>query len=219
MLSRYRDGLIALSGCEKGEIPSLISRGEMDNAKKIARFYRNIFKDDFFIELIRHPSRDGMLASYRLASFAEEEGLPVVATNDVHYAEVEEYKIKELLNAIDQNIPVWQLQYCRTAEKYLKSPEQMKKLFRYLPQAMDMTLEIASRCNLDLELGKPHFPRFDIPGGETDFSYLSKLASAGASRKYEPFTTKVRERLEHELETIKSLGFCSYFLVVWDIVR
>jgi error-prone DNA polymerase len=218
MLQKYSGGLIALSGCSKGEIPTLVRQGSRLAGEKI-RFYTEVFGDDFFIELIHYPSINGMRDVHRLASFARENSIPIAATNNVHYAEADEYAIKELLNAIDQNIPVSRLNYYRTVEQYLKSHQEMSSLFEDFPGAVEMTEEIASRCNLELELGKPCFPRFDIPDGETDYSYLSKLAFAGASNKYGNLTPHVTSRLEHELNTIRKLGFCSYFLVVWDIVR
>jgi error-prone DNA polymerase len=218
MLSKFNAGLIALSGCSRGKLPSLIEKGRVEQAKEAARFYREIYGSDFFVELIRYPSREGMSSSHQLASFAEEEGIPIVATNNVHYAEMEEYRVKELLNAIDLNIPVSQLPSCRTVEQYLKSPQEMSKLFRDLPEAITMTEEIASRCSLELETGKLHFPRFDTPRGENDCSYLSKIALAGALRKYGSLTPKIGNRLEYELDIISRLGFCGYFLVVGDIV-
>ncbi|UCH42397.1 MAG: DNA polymerase III subunit alpha, partial [Dehalococcoidales bacterium] len=219
MLRRFHAGLIALSGCGKGEIPSLLSKGYTGKARRSAQFYREVFGGDLFVELVRHPSREGIAASSRLADFAREEGIPVVATNNVHYAEAEEYRVKELLNAIDQNIPVSRLSGYRTVEQYLKSQKEMARLFRDLPQAVEMTEEIAARCNLGLELGRPRFPRFDIPSGETEYGYLSELAFSGAGAKYGPVTARIRKRLEHELSTIHKLGFCGYFLAVWDIAR
>jgi DNA-directed DNA polymerase III PolC len=219
MLQQHSGGLIALSGCAKGEIPTLIRRGKREKAREAAHFYREAFGDNFFVELICYPSRKEMTASYRLAAFAGEEDIPIAATNNVHYAEMDEYLVKELLNAIDQNMPVSQLKGYRTVEQYLKSQEEMLELFKDFPEAVDVTEEIASRCNLELEMGKPRFPRFDIPEGETDYSYLSRLAFIGASDKYGSLTTRIRSRLEQELDTIRKLGFCSYFLVVFDIVR
>ena len=219
MLGRFNTGLIALSGCDRGEIPSLLKKGDTAKARKSARFYREVFGSDFFVELVRHPSREGIAASSRLADFAREEGIPVVATNNVHYAEAEEYRVKELLNAIGQNVSVANLSGYRTVEQYLKSRKEMARLFRDLPQAVEMTEEIASRCNLELELGKPRFPKFDIPRGETEYGYLSELAFSGAGAKYGSVTAGIRKRLENELSTIHKLGFCGYFLVVWDIVR
>ncbi len=219
MLQSFSAGLLALSGCSKGEIPTWLERRNVGRAREAACFCREIFGEDFFVELIRYPSGEGMTASYRLATFAREENLPIVATNNVHYAEMEEYVVKELLNAIDQNVPVSELKCYRTVEQYLKSPEEMASLFRDFPQALATTEEVASRCNLELELGKPRFPKFAVPRDETDYSYLSRLAFDGALRKYGALTPKIRKRLEFELDTIRKLGFCSYFLVVWDIVK
>jgi error-prone DNA polymerase len=219
MLGKFHDGLIALSGCSRGDVPFLIGKGKDEQAKETARFYREVFGDDFFVELIHYPSREAMSSSRRLAYFAGEEGIPVVATNNVHYAEMGEYRVKELLNAIDRNIPVSRLQGCRTVEQYLKSVEEMTRLFQDLPEAVAMTEEVASRCNLELDLGRLHFPRFDVPAGETDYSYLVNIARAGALKKYSMITEKIEERLERELDTIRTLGFCGYFLVIWDIVR
>ena len=219
MLREYSGGQISLSGCDKGEIPTLLREGKAELAREAASFYKEVFGDDFFIELTRYPSREIERDSNRLANFAEEEGLPMVCTNDVHYAEMEEYRLKELLNAIDLNKPVYVLKDRRTVEQYLKSKDEMANLFVDLPEAVAMTEEIASRCNLDLELGKPRFPKFDVPEGETDYVYLSKLACEGATNRYGRLTPEITNRLEQELDTIKKLGFCSYFLVVWDIVR
>ena len=105
-LSKHSDGLICLSGCDRGELPTLCTKGYAEKAREAAHFYRELFGNDFFVELIHYPSRDGMTSSRMIADFAKEEGLPIIATNNVHYAEMEEYRIKELLNAIDQNIPV-----------------------------------------------------------------------------------------------------------------
>jgi len=219
MLIRFSDGLIALSGCGKGEIPTLLNRGELEKTRKAAQFYSEVFGEDFYIELIRYPSRNWFSNSYRLVEFAREEGFPVVATNNVHYAEIDDYMVKELLNAIDQNIPVSQLQGLRTTEQYLKSTQEMETLFNDLPEAISASERIAGKCSLDMELGKLHFPKYDVPQVKSNCIYLSKLAYSGASRKYGKLTSGIRERLDKELGTIRKLGFCGYFLVVWDIVR
>jgi error-prone DNA polymerase len=219
MLEKFHAGLVALSGCSRGEIPSLLAKGDTQGAKQALNFYRSLFDDDFFIEVIRYPCSEGMSLSYRLADFARQYRIPMVATNNVHYAEMEEYRVKELLNAIGCLVPVSQLGGFRSVEQYLKSPQEMQALFRDFPSALKMTLEIASRCELELELGRPRFPTFGLPPGESSYSYLSKLAYVGARTRYKRLTLRIRERLEMELGTIRGLGFCSYFLVVWDIVH
>ena len=120
---------------------------------------------------------------------------------------------------IDQNIPASQLQGYRTVEQYLKSLKEMMRPFKDIPEALDMTEEIVSGCTLELNLGRLHFPKFEIPEGETNYNYLLKLAYTGVLRKYGTLTPKIRNRLKRELSTINKLGFCGYFLVVWDIVR
>jgi len=219
MLQKFSNGLIVLSGCRRGEIPVLLEEGNYEKAREIARFFRKIFGKDCYIELTRYPSRNGCSSSYRLADFAYEENIPIVATNNVHYAEISGYEVKELLNAIDRNIPIAQLQGFRTVEQYLKSPDEMSELFRDLPGAISVTGEISGKCNLEFELSMLHFPKFDVPTGETDYLYLQKMVYSGAKRKYGELTNVIRKRLEKELDTIQTLGFCGYFLVVWDIVR
>jgi error-prone DNA polymerase len=219
MLIKYHEGLIALSGCHKGKIPSFIAAGHSQQARHTAGFYKELFGDGFFIELTRYPAKDDGALGYRLAEFAAGQGIPVVATNNVHYADMKDYRVKELLNAIDRITGVSRLTGHRTVEQYLKSTREMTKLFHDLPDAVAMTEEIAARCHLELELGKPHFPRFEIPEGDSNSSYLSRLAYAGARRKYPTLTNQITERLEIELDTIRQLGFGEYFLVVWDIMR
>jgi error-prone DNA polymerase len=219
MLSRFNKGLIALSGCDKGELPALLRDNKIEQARDASDFYRSTYGDDFFIELIRYPQKDYASDSYQLIDFARGENISFVATNNVHFADMEQYPIKELLNAIDQNIPVSQLQGYRTVEQYLKSAEEMERLFSDIPEAITMTQVIADRCNLELELGKLHFPKFDVPDGETEKSYLVKIAAAGIDKRYGRISPQLKQRLDFELQTIEKLGFCGYFLVVWDIVR
>jgi DNA polymerase III alpha subunit len=133
MLREHRSGLIALSGCSKGEIPSLLQCGKVEEARRASCFYRDVYGEDYFIELICHPSRYGMAAAHRLAAFARDMHIPAVATNNVHYADREDYRIKELLNAISRNVPVASLKGCRTVEQYLKTAQEMRELFRDFP--------------------------------------------------------------------------------------
>lgn len=219
LLADHSRGLVALSGCALGEIPSLLLRGERRSAALAAGFYREIYGDDFFIELSRYPSRTGSPLCHLLAGLAREQGIPCVATNNVHYLNMADYRIHELLQGIGKLTPVQQLPGPRTVEQYFKSPSEMERLFKDSPGATAMSLEVAARCNLHLELGKPRFPAFDLPPGETAPGLLRKLAAEGCARRYGRITAELEARLEMELDTIEQLGFCSYFLVVWDIVR
>ena len=219
LLAAHSQGLIALSGCVRGEIPSLLLRGERRAAALTAGFYREVYGNDFFIELFRHPSRSGTPLCRALADLAHEQGMPCVATNNVHYLNLRDYHIHELLQSIKTLTPVQQLPGPRTVEQYFKSSAEMERLFRDFPGAAAMTLEIASRCNLQLELGRPRFPAFNLPPGETAPGVLRRLSAEGCQHKYGKLTPDIQSRLEIELDTIERLGFCSYFLVMWDVVQ
>ena len=219
LLDRHHAGLIALSGCSLGEVPSLLAGGQKHGATLAAGFYREVFGDGFFIELTRYPAREGTSLCHLLYGLAHEQGIPAVATNNVHYLAMRDYRTRELLNSIGHIVPVAQLPGPRTVEQYFKSPAEMARLFKGFPGATEMSLEIASLCNLDLELGRPRFPKFDLPTGETAPGVLRRLAYDGTKHKYGSLTPELSARLEMELATIEKLGFCSYFLVVWDIVR
>ncbi|MCX5993400.1 MAG: PHP domain-containing protein, partial [Chloroflexi bacterium] len=219
MLSGFHVGLIALSGCRLGEVPSLLAGGRKHDAALAAGFYREVFGDGFLIELSRYPAREGTPLCPLLYGLAREQGIAAVATNNVHHLSMRDYSTKELLNSIGHILPVTHLPCPRTVEQYFKSPAEMARLFKGFPGAAEMSLEIASRCNLELELGRPRFPRFDLPAGETAEGLLRRLAYEGVRRKYAVLTPELTARLEMELATIEKLGFCGYFLVVWDIVR
>jgi error-prone DNA polymerase len=219
MLCGFHGGLIALSGCSLGEVPSLLAGGRKHDAALAAGFYREVFGDGFFIELTRYPAREGTPLCHLLYGLAREQGIPAVATNNIHHPGMRDYSTRELLNSIGHLLPVTRLPCPRTVEQYFKSPAEMARLFKDFPGAAGMSLEIASRCNLDLELGRPRFPRFDLPAGRTAAELLRRLAYEGTQRKYAVLTPELTARLEMELATIEKLGFCGYFLVVWDIVR
>jgi error-prone DNA polymerase len=219
LLARHHAGLVALSGCRLGEAPSLLCKGDRRGAALAAGFYREAYGDDFFIELSRYPSKEGTPLCYMLASFAHEQGIPAVATNNVHHLGMSDYRTRELLNAIGLIVPVSHLPGPRTVEQYFKSPAEMQRLFKDFPGAAALSLEIASRCNLELGLGQARFPKFALPDGQTAAGLLRQLAIAGTESKYGTLTPAMSARLEMELASIEKLGFCGYFLVVWDIVR
>jgi len=219
MLAGFHGGLIALSGCRLGEVPSLLAGGRKHDATMAAGLYREIFGGGFLIELTRYPAREGTPLCHLLYRLAREQGIASVATNNVHHLTVRDYSTRELLNAIGSIVPVTRLPGPRTVEQYFKSPAEMARLFKSFPGAAEMSLEIASRCNLELELGRPRFPKFDLPGGQTAAALLRRLAYEGVHHKYGNPTPELTARLEMELATIEKLGFCGYFLVVWDIVR
>ncbi|MGC8861708.1 MAG: DNA polymerase III subunit alpha [Armatimonadota bacterium] len=222
VIQEHKDDLFCLSGCSRGEVPSLVAEGRLDEAREAAGKYVDIFgRDHFLIELQNHMLPGTALLNSRLSELANELGLRCVATNNVHYARKDDFKVQDVLvcvrtlTTLDERHPLRK----RNAEYYMKSPAAMANLFRRYPRAVVTTDWVARQCNLDLGLGTYRFPDFPVPEGETAYSYLCKLCFEALDRLYRPITPQVTERLQHELKIIHDLGFSEYFLVVWDIVR
>ncbi|PIQ88777.1 MAG: DNA polymerase III subunit alpha [Candidatus Omnitrophica bacterium CG11_big_fil_rev_8_21_14_0_20_42_13] len=222
ILSKHSKGLIALSACLKGEIPCLIRENRFDDAKRCADDFLNIFgKGNFYLELQENLIPDQTGVNQGLLKLSGELGIPIVATNDVHYLKKEHSRAHEMLLCIQtqdtlNNPGRMQLQ---SAEFYFKSPDEMKKLFSELPEAIRNTLVIADACNLELDFRKTHLPHFDPPGGQAKDEFLKILCEQGLKRRYARVTDEISRRLETELETIKKMGFISYFLIVWDFIN
>lgn len=222
VIDEYCKDLFCLSGCPRGEIPSLLAEGRIEDAKAAARRYVDIFgRDSFLIEMQNHLLPGTGLLNSRLWDLAEDLGLRCVATNNVHYAAKEDFDVHDLLTAVrtlttlDEDHPLRK----RNSEYYLKTPRAMAALFGRRAKAVAATDWIARQCDLDLGLGAYRFPDFPVPEGETAYSYLCKLCFEALDRLYRPITPQVTARLQHELGVINDLGFAEYFLVVWDIVR
>jgi len=222
ILHKYRDDLFCLSGCEKGEVSSLLIRGKQEAAEKAVTQYVEIFgHKNFFIEMQNHLLPGTSLLNFQLCSLANKFRLGIVATNDVHYARKKDFKIQDILTCVrtGTNLDESHPSRKQNCEYYLKSPQSMARLFTRYPKAIVTADKIAAQCNLDLGLGTYRFPDFPVPAGETAFSYLCTLCFEGLTRLYKPITPKAMQRLQHELSIINELGFAEYFLVVWDIVR
>jgi len=236
-LMRHCSHLIALSGCRRGEIAQHLFAADRRLAERVAHYYGGLFGPGaFYIELHNHllppPWQD---MRYRLADLARRVGLPVVATNNVHYVSRQYSRLQDLLVCIRTNKSVDEPQAERkiNSEYDLKSPARMHELFADLPEALQATCDIAQRCNWKLDIEHFHFPRFNLaavrrqdcgrfppPTEEEDArGYLRRLCYAGAKWRYAEMTPEVGKRLEHELKIIEGQGLCDYFLIVWDIVR
>ena len=221
VINEHRDDLFCLSGCPRGEIPSLLLQGRLEEARVAAQKWIDVFgRDNFLIEMQNNMLPGTALLNSQLSELASELGLRCVATNNVHYAEKEDFKVQDVLvcvqtlTTLDDDHPLRK----RNSEYYLKSPKAMANLFRRYPQALANTDWVADQCNLDLNLGTFRFPDFPLPEGETAYSYLCKLCFDALERLYRPITPTVVERLQYELKVINDLGFPEYFLAVWDIV-
>jgi DNA polymerase-3 subunit alpha len=231
LLSQYHEGLIALSGCLKGEVAAHAGRGEMKRAVQAAEEYRKIFEDRrFFIEVQNNGVENQALVNDRLLEIAQQLSLPVVATNDCHYLHREDAKAHEVLLCIQTGKTLQENDRMKFSsnEFYFKSPQEMADLFQTIPEAITHTLEIADQCNLELKFEEKHIPRVSVPSGESPDSYLEKLAREGLEKRLS-FLNKKKEfakqperywaRLEEELNIIKSMGYSGYFLIVADFIH
>ncbi len=222
MLKQHSEGLIALSGGLRAEVPHNINIGQKEKAKKAIQDYIGIFgKDNFYIELIRSGVREHERANEELVKLAREADVPLVAANDVHYLKREYQQAHEVLGCIQSQNTLEDPQRYRAAtdQLYFKSPEEMQKLFADLPEALENTVKIAERCTLELDFTKTHLPHFEPPKGKDQEQYLRELTFEGLKRRYEPLTKAIEDRANHELSVISKSGYDSYFLIVWDFVR
>ncbi len=218
-LARCSTGLIGLSGCANGEGGRAVLAGRHGRARTaIERLSRCFGEGDFYVELTNLLTPDSPRYVRGLVEAADSLGLPVVATNDVHYTRRDGFRLHDVLSAAGSGVPLPGPHRRTNAEMYLKSASEMRELFAGVSRACDATLEIAARCDLDLGLGSFHFPGVELPRGETAYSQLAKLAWSGLERRYRPVTPEAVSRLQHELSVIDQMGFAEYFLVVHDIV-
>jgi error-prone DNA polymerase len=218
-LERCSEGLIGLSGCPCGEAGAAVLAGLGARAERaLRRLTRCFAPGSFYVELMHLMTPDSPRYVAGLVTLAERCGLPVVATNDVHYAERRDFRIHDVLASAGARTMLPGPYDRPNAELWLKPAGEMRRLFADVPQACDATLEIAERCTLDLGLGSFHFPAADVPAGETAYSVLSKAAWHGLEKRYRPVTPEAVRRLQYELSVIQDLGFPEYFLTVKDIV-
>lgn len=222
ILQKYSKGLIALSACLAGEIPKLLSNGEYEKAKQAALFYDGVFgRGNYYLELQDHGIDEQKRINPQLIRIAEETGIPLVATNDVHYIGRDDFKIHKVLLCIQTGSKITEenpIEF-KTNEFYLKSGEEMTELFGNAPSALENTCKIAERCNVTLEFGKIKLPRFDI-GDRDHFTYFKEKCIAGMKRIYGENPDKsVTDRLSYELSVINRMGYVDYYLIVADFVN
>jgi len=231
LLSKYNEGLIALSGCMKGEIASHASRGEMKKALQSGEDYRRIFNGGrFFIEIQNNGVENQLQVNDRLLEIGHQLSLPTVATNDCHYLHRKDAKAQEVLLCIQTGKTLQDSDRMKFSsdEFYFKSPQEMADLFRNTPEAITHAVEIAEQCNLEIRFDEKHIPRITVPAGETAESYLEKLAKEGldlrlsryhGEKDFKDRSARYKARLEEELKIIKSMGYPGYFLIVYDFIH
>jgi DNA polymerase III alpha subunit len=214
---KYKDGLIVLSGGQKGWINQLLANRKLEDAAHFVRQMQEVFGEEFYLELQHFESSDTLI-NLRLRDLAAENKIPIVATNNVHFISIKDWSLRRTLHAIDENTVLEKVKTAGSSEQYLKSSLQMKELFSSFPSALSNTTQITAACHFEFKLGQPIFPSLELPDGESSFSWLWKKSFEGAGNRYKPITREVISRLQYELNVIHELGFAEYFLIVKDIV-
>ena len=232
LLAQHTDGLIVLTGCRHGEIPRRLLAGDREGAAAAARRLAGLFGSDLLVELQHHllPDDDWLVAE--LAHLAHEVGLPVVVTNDAHYARPEDRELQDVLVGIRHGLSLDESAHLRrpNGEYHLKSEAELRALPPGLPDAhprvrrawqsgIAMSGEVAARCHVELGFERYRFPGYPVPRGETPFSYLETLCHDGARTRYHPMTPPVVKQLAHELDVIERTGLAEFFLICWDLMR
>jgi DNA polymerase-3 subunit alpha len=232
LLAAHSEGLIGLSACLSGEIPTLLLQGKYDEAKKTAEDYQRILgAGNFYLELQDNGIPEQDRANKDLIRLSKDTGIPLVATNDCHYLNKEDHKAHDALLCIQTGKTVKEESRMRFSSEtfYVKTPEEMKKSFAYVPEAIANTVAIAERCNLEMDLGKYHLPHFPVPEGYSLESYMAELARKGLEERFAEIEAVrgkgsfdpgvYRQRLESEIAMLDKMGFAGYFLIVWDFIR
>ena len=222
LLRKYHKGIIALSACLAGEVARFLTKGLYEEAKKTALEYQEIFGEgNFFLELQDHGIPEQGLVNQQLFKMSEETGIELVATNDIHYTYAEDAKPHDILLCIQTGKKLSDENRMRYdgGQYYVKSEEEMLRLFPYAKQALENTQKIADRCHVEIEFGVTKLPKYDVPDAYTSWEYLQKLCYEGLEKRYGDPSEELKDRLSYELETIHQMGYVDYFLIVWDFIE
>lgn len=223
VLRHYHEGLIALTACIKGEVPRAIIQGNLEAAREKAEQYRDIFGDDFYLEIQDHGIPEEKVAAEGMKYLSETLSIPIVATNDIHYLNREHYESHDILLCIQTSKDIddpSRLKYS-TQTLYFKNEEEMRELFPDNPDVIDRTMEVAEKCNLELDFDKTYLPKYDIPpeSSATNLEeYLREIAWQGLQERYPEITPEIEERFNYELGVINQMGYPGYFLIVKDFI-
>ncbi len=231
LLREHSEGLVCLSGCLQGRVSKRLVRNDYEGAKEAALMLKDIFGDDFYLEIQDHGIPEQKRINPLLIKLSKELGVELVATNDVHYIEKEDNEVQDVIACISTKSTIDDPTRFKmdTDQAYLKTPEEMAELFSHIPEALENTVKIAEKCNEEpvFDLNKKCEPIRDnslIPGyipdnGQTAYEYLKGIAETGLKKRYPVITKEVRERFDYELETIHSMGYIEYYLIVWDFIN
>ena len=222
VLEKYHEGIIALSACLAGEVPRYLARGMYEQAKEIALHFQDIFgKDNYFLELQDHGIDTQQYVNQELVRMSRETGIELVCTNDIHYTYAEDAGPHDVLLCIQTGKKLADEDRMRYegGQYYVKSEEEMRRLFPYAQQALENTQKIANRCQVTIEFGVTKLPHYQVPEGYDSWTYLNKLCYDGLQERYGDKAEELKPRLEYELNTIQKMGYVDYFLIVWDFIN
>ena len=222
VMREYHEGIIALSACLAGEVPRYLEKGLYEEAKEAAKRHLEIFGEgNYFLELQDHGIPLQRQVNQGIMRLSKELNIPLVATNDCHYINADDWEAHDILLCIQTGKKVSDENRMRYegGQYYVKSEEEMRQLFPYAPEAIENTHKIAERCNVEIEFGVTKLPRFDVPDGYDSWGYLNHLCDEGFALRYPDDDGTLRARLDYELGTIKSMGYVDYFLIVWDFIN
>ena len=222
VLRKYSKGIIALSACLGGEVQQYLLDNNYEKAKRTALEYRDIFgEDNFFLELQDQGLKEEIEVNNRLIQISEETNISLVATNDVHYLNKEDAIVHDVLLCIQTGKTIQDENRMKfpTDQFYLKSPQEMREIFKDQSKAIENTVKIGERCNVELDFDTLHLPKYEIPEGYTNVEYLKELVLNGLKERYEELTEDIMARFQYEFDTIINMGYTDYFLIVWDFIK
>ena len=222
-LEKYHEDLICCSACLAGSIPQAILNGDMEKAEETAMWYKNLFGEDYYLEIQTNTLKEQSLVNQKLVELSRKLNIPLVATNDAHYTRKEDAYNHEVLLCIQTGKKMSDVDRMRfaTDDFYIKSPEEVKEFFPNLPEALENTVKIAEKCNVEFEFGHTILPNYEVPKEfSTHYDYFKKLCDDGIKIRYGENTPKeILERMEYEISVIKKMGYVDYFLIVWDFIN
>lgn len=221
LLKEHHEGLIAMSACLGGEVPRRLMENDMDGAREAARWYQDLFGEDYYLELQNHGIPEQVAVNDGVRALSRELGIAMVATNDNHYVRAEDAEVQDVMLCIQTGTTVDAENRMRFSgnEYYFKSYNEMLRMLPDDAEALDETVRVAEKCNFDFTLGTNFMPRFDTPEGFDDKSYLRYLCEEGIKKRYPNADSAVQERLDYELGVIDHMGYNTYFLIVWDFIH
>ncbi len=222
ILEKYHEGIICLSGCLAGSVSQAILNGNIEEAENVAKWHKNVFGEDYYLEIQNNGVKEQVMVNQKIIQIARRLDIPIVATNDAHYLKREDAYNHEVLLCIQTGKRITDEDRMRfeTDELYVKSPEEMSEYFKNFPDAIENTVKIAEKCNVEFEFGHTILPNYDVPEEyATHYDYFKKLCDDGIRKRYgENPSQEILDRAEYELKIISQMGYVDYYLIVWDYI-